>query len=105
MTAVFRINPLVDPRWPHLLERHPCASVFHTAEWLGALRATYGYLPMAYTTSPPDAPLTNGWVFCEIDSWLTGRRLVSLPFSDHCEPLADNPADLKVHCGYVAGGP
>jgi len=23
-----------------------------------------------------------------VDSWLTGRRLVSLPFSDHCESLA-----------------
>jgi len=26
-------------------------------------------------------------VFCLIRSWLTGRRIVSLPFSDHCEPL------------------
>ena len=31
-------------------------------------------------------------VFCQIDSWLTGRRLVSLPFSDHCEPLVDSQA-------------
>jgi CelD/BcsL family acetyltransferase involved in cellulose biosynthesis len=29
-------------------------------------------------------------VFCQVESWLTGRRLVSLPFSDHCEPLVDN---------------
>lgn len=28
-------------------------------------------------------------VFCEVRSWLTGRRLVSLPFSDHCEPLLE----------------
>ena len=24
----------------------------------------------------------------EVDSWLTGRRGVSLPFTDHCDPLA-----------------
>jgi lipid II:glycine glycyltransferase (peptidoglycan interpeptide bridge formation enzyme) len=29
-------------------------------------------------------------VFCQIDSWLTGRRIVSVPFSDHCEPLLDS---------------
>jgi lipid II:glycine glycyltransferase (peptidoglycan interpeptide bridge formation enzyme) len=34
-------------------------------------------------------------VFCRIDSWLTGRRLVSLPFSDHCEPLVDSPEVLQ----------
>ncbi len=35
-------------------------------------------------------------VFCRVDSWLTGRRLVSLPFSDHCEPLVDRQEDLQV---------
>jgi len=29
-------------------------------------------------------------VFCQIESWLTGRRLVSLPFCDHCDPLVDD---------------
>jgi len=95
MNAVFHINPLTDPRWPDFLERQPRASVFHTPEWLGPLHATYGYLPLAYTTSPPHVPLKNGWVFCEVRSWLTGRRLVSLPFSDHCDPLADDPAALE----------
>ncbi len=33
-------------------------------------------------------------VFCQINSWLTGRRLVSLPFSDHCELLVDTQEDL-----------
>jgi hypothetical protein len=32
--------------------------------------------------------------FCRINSWLTGHRLVSLPFSDHCEPLIDSPEAL-----------
>jgi hypothetical protein len=34
-------------------------------------------------------------VFCCVKSWLTGRRFVSLPFSDHCEPLVDNPDELE----------
>jgi lipid II:glycine glycyltransferase (peptidoglycan interpeptide bridge formation enzyme) len=29
-----------------------------------------------------------------VKSWLSGRRLVSLPFSDHCEPLVDRPEEL-----------
>lgn len=89
------IDPLSDPRWARLTEEHPDASIFHTAQWLSALRRTYGYRPLAFTTSPPGAPLTNGIVFCEVNSWLTGRRLVSLPFADHCEPLVSEASDAE----------
>jgi CelD/BcsL family acetyltransferase involved in cellulose biosynthesis len=89
------IDPLQDRRWDEFLQRHPRASVFHSSAWLEALSRTYGYTPVAYTTSPAGQTLENGMVFCRIESWLTGRRLVSLPFSDHCEPLADAPEDLE----------
>jgi CelD/BcsL family acetyltransferase involved in cellulose biosynthesis len=91
---VHTFQPLSDPRWREFLQRHPRSSVFHTAEWLEALRRTYGYEPMAITTCPPDARLQNAVVFCRVESWLTGRRLVSLPFSDHCELLVDASTDL-----------
>jgi hypothetical protein len=38
--------------------------------------------------------LTNGLLFCRIHSRLTGRRIVSLPFSDHCDPLLGGPGEL-----------
>ena len=84
-----RIQPLTDPRWAELVKRHPRSSVFHTREWLEALHRTYGYEPVAMTTCSPDA-LTNAVVFCRVESRLTGRRLVSLPFSDHCELLVED---------------
>ena len=87
--------PFSDCRWQDLLQRHSRASVFHSRAWLEALRSTYGYEPVAYTTDPPRAQLRNAWVFCRIQSWLTGRRLVSLPFSDHCDPLVENPEELQ----------
>jgi hypothetical protein len=42
-----------------------------------------------YTTTAPGLELDNAIAFCRVHSRITGRRLVSLPFSDHCEPLAD----------------
>jgi len=78
------------------LKRTPQVSLFHSREWLEALRQTYGYQPIVFTTSPPSADLANAIVFCQIESWLTGRRLVSLPFSDHCELLVDRPEDLSI---------
>ena len=91
--AVYRIQPLEDPRWGELLERHPGASIFHTAAWLRALLLTYGYPSHVLTTSPPGTPLQNGVVLSSVNSWLTGRRLVSVPSSDHCEPLVTDPLE------------
>jgi hypothetical protein len=93
---IHEIDPLQDPRWPEFLGRHPDASIFHTRGWLEALYRTYRYRSSVFTTSGPgDRDLANGLVFCRVQSWLTGLRLVSLPFSDHCEPLAANPEDLR----------
>jgi hypothetical protein len=93
--VVHRIDPLEDPRWEKFLERHPRSSVFHTVAWLDALRRTYGYRPVAITTESPGRDLRAGIVFCRVHSWLTGRRLVSLPFSDHCELLVDDLTNLQ----------
>jgi hypothetical protein len=92
--VTYALNPLSDGRWSKLAEVHFKASVFHSVGWLSALHETYGYEPIVFTKDAPGAPLTNGVVFCRVASWLTGRRLVSLPFSDHCEPLVGSPAEL-----------
>lgn len=88
---VYTLDPTRDLRWAEFIARHESSSVFHTPEWLEAVRRSYGYVPIVYTTSPPSTSLENGIVFCQINSWLTGRRMVSVPFADHCEPLIDTP--------------
>jgi hypothetical protein len=108
---VYSFDPLNDERWPQFLAAQPHASVFHTRQWLEAIRRTYDYRPIGFTTSGGEK-LDNALLFCEIRSWLTGRRLVSLPFSDHCQPLAEGD-DLEailhylqthrspLHCKYI----
>jgi len=98
VTTIHKVDPLRDARWKVFLQQHPRASVFHTPGWLEALRRTYGYEPVVYTTSPPGTELTNGVVFCRVSSRLTGHRLVSLPFSDYCEPLVSRAEELNEIC-------
>lgn len=84
---LYNLDPLSDCRWDDLVASHPRASVFHQTGWLSALAKTYGYRTMALTSAPPGERLSDGLVFCEVRSWITGCRLVSLPFTDHLEPL------------------
>ncbi len=92
---VFTVDPLTDRRWEEFVDRHPRSSMFHSVAWLKALQQTYGYRPVVYTTTPAGQPIKNGMVFCDVNSWLTGERLVSLPFSDHCDPLIDTQEEYR----------
>jgi len=88
------LNPLADTRWLRFASLQAAASVFHSTEWLEALHRTYGYEPVAFATSGPDGELTGGLLLCRVHSPLTGRRLVSLPFADHCEALVSSADEL-----------
>jgi GNAT acetyltransferase-like protein len=74
---------------------HPCASVFHSPGWLQALRDTYGYESSLFRGDRPGLSTASGIVLSRVRSWLTGDRLISLPFSDHCSPLVSGPAELQ----------
>src|SRR5579872_5964760 len=95
VTGVYEVDPLQDPRWDELVQRHAHGSVFHSPRWLEALRTAYGYDPVVISTCAPDETLANGLVFCRVRSWLTGHRMVSVPFSDHCEPLVQSSEALE----------
>ena len=84
----------MDSRWEDLVNQHPRASIFHQRGWLQALSFTYGYEPCVLTSAAAGKPLQDGIVFCRVSSWITGTRLVSVPFADHCEPLVEDGGDL-----------
>jgi len=93
---IFELDPIKDPRWKAFTDLHPDATVFHRVEWLQALKDCYGYEPRVISLTPPGSRLQSGLVFCQICSALTGNRIVSLPFSDHCEPLVGSLGDFDL---------
>jgi hypothetical protein len=101
--SVYRLDPVLDPRWTHFIDGHARASVFHSPAWLEALRRTYGYEPLALTTSAPGTEVRDGLLACHVKSWFA-ERLVSLPFSDHCEPLVDQARQVDEILAQVKRG-
>lgn len=95
-STVQTIRPLSDNRWDKFVSSCAQSSVFHTRGWLEALYRTYRYQPIALTTYDSSSEIRNAILFCFIDNWLRGKRLVSLPFSDHCDPLIIDTAELSM---------
>ena len=89
MTDIQIIDPTKHDGWDELLLTNPDTSFFHTRGWCQVLTESYGYKPL-YFTRIEDGKLTGLIAVMEINSWLTGKRGVSLPFSDQVEPIAEN---------------
>ena len=88
-------NPLERSDWDALVSRFPQCSFFHTSAWLKVLNETYRYLPVAIALT--DQNTTRALtVFMEVDSWITGKRGVSLPFTDECQTLLFDEGDLPL---------
>jgi len=88
------IDPTVFPDWDDILLCSGDNSFFHSSAWAKALSATYGYKPV-YFSVIENTKLVFLMPFMEISSPLTGKRGVSLPFSDRCEPYSPLRAFMK----------
>lgn len=98
------VDPLEDEEWDRRLRDTPGGSFFHGSPWLRVLHEAYGYKPVFF-------PLVRNRRLCgllpvmEVDSWLTGRRAVSLPFTDEVPLIVDSSEDFlelfdsAVSCG------
>jgi hypothetical protein len=80
------IDPLVNPEWDRLVLLHPDHTIFHTAAWANVLSRTYNHRPAYLHCSHEGAPVAL-IPMMEVESRYTGRRGVSLPFTDFCGPL------------------
>jgi hypothetical protein len=90
------VNPLEYPEWDDLLLSNDECSLFHASCWARVLRESYGYKPL-YFVSTNHGELTVLIPLMEVKSLLTGKRGVSLPFTDYCDaivPKAEQPQDI-----------
>ena len=80
------VNPSRDPRWDDKLHAFDQATIFHTSDWARVIQRAYGYATV-YLLGNSNGNRMALMPLFHINSVLTGRRGVSLPFTDQCAPL------------------
>jgi hypothetical protein len=91
---VQEIQPSLCPEWNILLKNSPAYSVFHTAEWADVLAKTYSYRPL-YLVQEEGKRFMTLLPLMEVDSLITGRRAVSLPFTDACPVIVSDGVSMQ----------
>jgi len=94
------IDPLNYPTWDELLLSNDEYSFFQTSHWAGVLHGAYHFKPCYFSLIHGNR-LVALIPLMEINSILTGKRGVSLPFTDYCEPIVSREIETKVVFDFI----
>lgn len=93
-TSVQWTDPLEHSDWDARVKSHPAQTFFHSAAWANVLAETYHFRPIYFVANEKGA-VHSLLPLMEVDSKLTGRRGVALPFTDNCEPPCPDRNSFK----------
>lgn len=88
------LNPLEIPDWDRQIKKFENYSFFHSSSWLRVLIETYNYKPSFFILESDDA-ISAVLPLMQVNSFLTGKKAVALPFSDYSPPLFSDEVSFK----------
>jgi CelD/BcsL family acetyltransferase involved in cellulose biosynthesis len=91
--AILEIN---DLRWASFVETQPGAVIFQHPNWAALIARCYEYRSRVIAILDEFGQIVAGLPFLEVPGLLSGRRWISLPFSDYCQPLAADQRSLEL---------
>ena len=85
------VDHIPEEIWLTLMEKDENASFFHHPVWLNAITSSYRYKLMTFLVQDDAGQILGGLPVFYIDSVITGKRAISIPFSDYFAPLVASP--------------
>ncbi len=95
MTQVGYIGEIGREKWDVFVESHPQGSLYHSSSWHEVIERTYGYKAIYHTVLADGGEIKSGLSCAPVRNLLLGRRLVSFPYSDYCDPLICDEEDAS----------
>jgi CelD/BcsL family acetyltransferase involved in cellulose biosynthesis len=88
------IDPTEYASFDELLLGSARPHFFLSSVWADVFKSAYRYQPY-YWMSTQNRELRFLLPMMEVNSFLTGKRAISLPFTDYCEPICENEAQFE----------
>jgi hypothetical protein len=94
ISQIKTVNPLKYTSWDDQIQQFNDYSIFHSSFWAKLLSNSYGY-KLIYFIIEENGILNSLFPMMVINSHFTGKRAVSLPYSDFCKPLLSSNENLE----------
>ncbi len=89
------IDPSADSRWDAFVESHPLGWICHLSGWKKVLEKSFKHMKGHYIVLLRNNNIRAALPVFEVRSWLTGNRLVSIPFATLSDPLVSDSDDMN----------
>lgn len=95
---IISVNPKISQKeWEDYVFKHPEGNVYHLPAWKEVLEESFAnYQPFYLFAFDAKKKLSGILPLFQVRSFLTGKRMVSLPFSYVCGPIADSDEIGKI---------
>jgi serine/alanine adding enzyme len=95
MVTIELNSKISKKEWQSYVEKHPKGLASHLPQWREVLVKSLHHRPYYLFARDERGRLCGLLPLFQIRSWLMGNRLVSIPFSPVCGPIADSP-DIEI---------
>ena len=93
MPPAAEVGRLDEPSWDRFVEAHPLGWVCHLSDWQRVLQESFPHITGHLLVIRDSTSIRAGIPVYQVNSWLSGNRLVSIPFATLCQPLVSGPED------------
>lgn len=89
------IDPLQHPYYFEWIANSKESTIFHSPQWAMLLNESYRYRPRYFTLNRGER-IIGCLPIIEVDSFVTGKRGVSVSFSDYCHSIVSDESDFAL---------
>jgi hypothetical protein len=84
-------------KWDDFVMSHPLGSIYHLSGYKKVLEESFSHIKgeIVAICDEETREITGGLPVYHVESKITGKRWVSAPFTNFCEPLTNDPGDAK----------
>jgi CelD/BcsL family acetyltransferase involved in cellulose biosynthesis len=94
--TVHWLAPDQTAEWDAFVARHPLGLVYHLSAWTRVLETAFTHIQGRFLVlrDGVDGTIRAGLPVYTVQSWLLGRRVVSIPFASFSDPLISSVAEF-----------
>lgn len=98
MSHITTIDPVEDLRWDRFVEDHPFGWIAQLSGWKVALEKSFNHMTGYYFVllNDSESKILAALPVFDVKSWITGRRLVSIPYATLCDPLVSTAEEMDL---------
>jgi CelD/BcsL family acetyltransferase involved in cellulose biosynthesis len=95
MRSLIVVDPFSDPAWDTFVINHPFGWVSHLTGWNRILKSSFPHLKAFFLALKNGGCIEAALPLYEVNSRLSGKRLVSVPFATLSDPLVKDESQMR----------